>query len=82
MDPESQYQQALAHQQVLLGHAANHHDGSSSPSREARGWLARRLHRLANHLEPPAPRCELDVLRAVSRGELSVDQALPLLNGS
>jgi hypothetical protein len=81
MDPETQYQQALAHQQLLLGHAANHSRGSSS-ARDARGWLARRLHRLANQLEPPAPRCQLDVLRAVSRGELSVDEALPLLEVS
>lgn len=79
MDPEYQYQQALLHQRQLLSTAAGESNGAPHPW-APRSWLARGLHQLANQLQPPAPRCQLDVLRAVSRGELSVDQALPLLN--
>jgi hypothetical protein len=59
----------------LQGHA------TSAPVRPWRVAVATWLRRMADRVEPVADRPQVAMLRAVAHREISVDQALRLLNG-
>jgi hypothetical protein len=60
----------------LQGHVNN------APARSWRVSVATWLRRMADRLEPVADRPQVAMLRAVAHREISVDQALHLLDGS
>jgi hypothetical protein len=59
----------------LQGHA------TSTPARPWRATLATWLRRVADRLEPVGERPQVAMLRAVAHREISVEQALRLLDG-
>ena len=82
-------QQAFGHHQQLLAEAARRRlvsnavreSGAKAPIRPWRVAVAARLRRVADRLEPLPERHQVRMLRAVAHREISVDQALRLLDG-
>jgi hypothetical protein len=83
-------QQTFDRHQQLLAQAARRRlmssglqwHTTSAPARPWRAAIAGWLRRTADRLEPVADRPKVAMLRAVAHREISVDQALRLLDGS
>jgi len=86
---EAMCQQTFDRHQQLLAEAARRrllssgHRGHTTiaPARPWRVAVAIWLRRVADELEPAADRPQVAMLRAVAHREISVDQALRLLDG-
>jgi hypothetical protein len=82
-------QQTFDRHQQLLAQAARRRLTSSglrghtttAPARPWRGLVAGWLRSIADRLEPAADRPQVAMLRAVAHREISLDQALRLLDG-
>jgi len=88
---DAMYNPALDRQQQLLNEAARIGLVRSGSREDARATLVPRpwratcaaiLRRVADRLEPAAARPQVRVLRAVAHREISVDQALRLLDSA
>jgi hypothetical protein len=83
-------QQTFDRHQKLLAQAARRRllstgrqdHANLAPARPWRIMVASWLRRMADRLEPVAERPQVAMLRAVAHREISVDQALRLLDGS
>jgi hypothetical protein len=83
-------QQTFDRHQELLAQAARrrlllsgfHEQATSAPERPWRVTVATWLRRVADRLEPVADRPQVAMLRAVAHREISVDQAMRLLDGN
>ncbi len=90
IDLDAMTRNTFEHQRRLLDEAGRRRlragastslDRHRSPGRAVRTQLAGVLRRTADRLEPAEPQPRIALLRAVAHRELTVDQALTLLDG-
>ena len=66
----------------LLSNGATARPPATTPRSSCRGWAATTLRRTADWLEPASAGPRVSLLRAVAHREISVDQALRLLEAN